>query len=65
VEVVADAGERVDGFGRDAVEVRVPVAEPLRQRAAHLEMEVAVRVLGDVAVHRLYLSLEFGAIDLG
>ena len=56
VEVVADAGEGVDGFGRDAVEVGGAVAEPLGQRPAHLEVELAVRVLGDVAVHRLDLG---------
>jgi hypothetical protein len=33
-------------------------------RPAHLEMELAVRVFGDVAVHRLDLGFEFGAVDM-
>ena len=65
VEEVADAGKRVDGLRRHAIEIGRRVSEPLRHRASHLEMELAVGVLGDVRVHALDLLLEGRAIDGG
>jgi len=52
VEHVPDAGVRAQRLGRDGVQPLRRVAEALGQRAAHLEVEVAARVAGDVAVHR-------------
>jgi hypothetical protein len=51
VEEVADPGERIDRGAGDRVEVGRPVAEPLGQRAAGLEVELAVRFERDLLVH--------------
>ena len=64
VEVVTDSGERVDRLGGNAVEVGRSVAEALGHHAAHLEVELAVRVPRDVSVHGLDLGFEIGAVDL-
>src|SRR5438874_8823797 len=62
---VADAGERIDGLGRNAIEVRGGIAEAFRHGASHLEMKFAMRGFGDLRVHILDLRLECGAIDFG
>ena len=51
VEVVAHAGEGVDRGSRDGVELGDGVAESDREWTAGLEVELLVRLLGDLAVH--------------
>ena len=63
VKIVANAGERFDCFRRDAIEISRRVAETLGHRAAHLEVEFSVRILGDAAVHRLHLGFQFLGIE--
>jgi hypothetical protein len=53
----------VDGFARDRVEVGGCIAEPLGERAPHLEVELAVRIEGHVAIHRLHFLLERNGVD--
>ena len=63
VEVVTDPGERVDRLGRDVVELRRLVAEPLRELATRLEVELPLRVLGDLAVHLLHPALQLLRVE--
>ena len=65
VEEVADAGEGVDRGRRDAVELVGWVAEPLGQRAAGLEVELALGLECDLLVHRLDALLELGRVEPG
>src|SRR5262245_34230732 len=65
MKVVADTRERLDRFRRYAVEVRRRVAETFGHRTAHLEVELAARILGDAAVHRLHLGLQLLRIEPG
>ena len=64
VEEVADAGERVDGWGGDAVEVGGRVAQALGERAAGLEVEPALGLECDLLVHALDALLELGRVEL-
>src|SRR3990172_9246425 len=63
VKVVAHARKRVDGFARDGIEISGRIAEPLRERTSHLEVELALRIEGYIAIHRLDLLLERGCVD--
>src|SRR5215208_4601510 len=53
VEVVADASEGVDRFGRDRVELVGGIAETFGERAPRLEVELLERLLGHLPVHLL------------
>jgi len=64
-EVVAHAGERLDRFGRQAVQFAGRVAQPPGQVPAHLEVEPAVRLLRDRLVHGLDLVSQFADVYLG
>jgi hypothetical protein len=59
---VADPGERLDRPVRDAVEHVRRISEPLRERPAHLEVVLALGLLGDVLVHVLDLRLELAGV---
>jgi hypothetical protein len=61
--VVADARERLDRLGRDAIEDGGGVAQPLGEPAARLEVKVRVLRVGDLPVHLLDLSLELRGLD--
>ena len=63
VEHVADAGVGVQRLRRDRVEPLDRVAEPLGQRAAQLEVELAVRVAGDGAVHLADVAADLVEVD--
>ena len=63
LEVVTDAGERIDRRGGDPIEIGRRVAEALGERAPHLEMELSVRVLSDALVHVLDLGFNCVGID--
>src|SRR5712664_2506218 len=63
IKVVAHARKRVDGLARDGIEVGGRIAEPLRERTSHLEVELALRSEGHIAIHRLDLLLERGCVD--
>src|SRR5712672_11080 len=63
VKIVADARERFDCFRWYAVEISWRVAEAFGHRAAHLEMEFSIRILGDAPIHRLYLGFEFLGVE--
>ena len=64
IEEVADAGERVDRRSGDPVEVGGRVAEPLRERPAGLEVELAVGLECDLFVHALDTLLELRGVEL-
>jgi len=59
IKIIADAGERLDRLSGDAVEIGRCITEALGHGAAHLEVELAVRLFGDAAIHRLDLGFEF------
>jgi hypothetical protein len=63
VEVEAHPGKGVDGGGGDAVELRGRVAEPLGEEPPGLEVEVLVRLLGDLAVHVFDACLEVAGVE--
>src|SRR5689334_24612765 len=63
MEVVANTGKRVDCLFRDAIQVGRRIAEALGHGSTHLEVELAMRILGDAAVHCLYLGLEFLRVE--
>ena len=58
MKVIADAGERLDSLGGDAVQVVGRIAEPFGQAVAKLKMKFPVRVVGDPAVHFLDLAFQ-------
>src|SRR5262249_39070048 len=62
-EEVPAPGERLDRAVGDPVEDFAGISEPLRQRAAHLEVVLALGLLGDMAVHVLDLGLELPAVN--
>ena len=62
-EVVADAGEGLDGFGWDLVELGGGVAEAGGEAVAHLEVERALRLVGHGLVHRLDLVAQALDVD--
>ena len=61
--MVPDTGERLDRFCGYGVEFAGRVAESLRQDPTHLEVELALRRLGDRPVHDLDLVPELVDID--
>ena len=62
-EVVADASERLDGFGWDLVELGGRVTEAGGESVAHLEVERALRLVCDRLVHRLDLVAQALDVD--
>ena len=65
VEQVADAGERRERVGRDGVEPVGGIAEPLGERAAGLEVEVAAGFAGDRAIHLAHVVAQLRRVDDG
>jgi hypothetical protein len=63
VEEMADARERVDRGRGDPVEVLGRIAEPLCERAAGLEVELALRLERDLLVHLLDALLELVCVE--
>src|SRR5207245_8301916 len=62
-KVVADAGERLDRLRGYGVQFAGRVAEPLGEDTSHLEVELALRRLGDRPVHDLDLVSELVDVD--
>ena len=65
VEHVADAGERRERVGRHGVEPLGRIAEPLGERAAGLEVEVAAGFAGDRAIHLAHVVAQLRRVDDG
>jgi hypothetical protein len=63
VEVVADAGEGIDRRSWYRVELGDGVAESDRELTAGLEMELLVRLFGDLAIHLLHALLELLCVE--
>jgi hypothetical protein len=55
---VTHACKGIDRLGRDTIEIGGRVAEPLRHRAAHFEVELAVRVRGHIRIHAFDFALK-------
>ena len=65
VEHVADAREGRQRVGRHGVEPVARIAEALGDGPAELEVEVAVGLLGDFAVHRADVVAQLAGVDDG
>ena len=63
VEHVPDAGEGGQRVGRHRVEPVGRVAEPLGHGPPELEVEVAIGIAGDVAVHGADVAAQLGGVD--
>jgi hypothetical protein len=64
VEEVPDAGEGIEGLGRDQVQQLGGVAQACGQRPAHLEVVAAVWFLRHLAVHVLDPLLQVRDVEL-
>jgi hypothetical protein len=64
VEVVADAGERLQSGGGYLIEQFSRVAEPLGEGSAHLEVVGVLRSLCNLSVYLLHPALEFLLVDM-
>ena len=56
IDHVPDPGKRRQRLRRHRVQPSRRIAQPLGQAAAHLEVKVAGRIAGDLAVHRANLA---------
>ena len=63
MEVITDAGKGLDRRCGNTVKVYPRIAETLGHRAPHLEVEIAVRILGDAPLHRLYLGFQLFGVE--